>query len=383
MKRENLKVQLDLSRRYGLVLEGGGARGSYQIGAWKALRDAGMVIGGIAGTSVGALNGALICMDDFARAREIWENIRCSQVMDVDDRLAERLRDFSLKDLPDALAEGKRIFRSRGIDVSPLRRLIHQVIDEERIRRADQELYGVTYSLTDRRSVTIDFKKLPPGQMEDMLMASSYLTGFRREPLGGKFYTDGCRVNNVPVDVLMDRGYKDIVVIRIYGFGVDTEKNLKIPPDVRLYHICPRQDLGGILEFDGKRARRNMLLGYFDAMALLYGLHGRRYYLYAPQGEDSFFRRLMYDSPWLLCRFQEEPDRPSSESLRFYTEKLFPRAARELGLGPNWNYKDLYLALLEDGARRLGVRRFQIYAVRELREKIQGRKMTRFPESGS
>ena len=75
----------------------------------------------------------------------------------------------------------------------------------------------------------------------------------------------------MPVDVLIDRGYKDIIVIRIYGVGVDTEKHLRVPADVRLYHIAPRVSLGGILEFDGRKARRNLALGYADARRLLYG----------------------------------------------------------------------------------------------------------------
>ena len=58
------KIKLDLSREYGLVLEGGGAKGSFQIGAWRALREAGIKLKGVSGVSVGALNGALICMDD-------------------------------------------------------------------------------------------------------------------------------------------------------------------------------------------------------------------------------------------------------------------------------------------------------------------------------
>ena len=59
-----MKPVIDLTKEYGLVLEGGGAKGAYQIGAWKAMREAGVKIKGIAGTSVGALNGALICMDE-------------------------------------------------------------------------------------------------------------------------------------------------------------------------------------------------------------------------------------------------------------------------------------------------------------------------------
>lgn len=53
-----MKPVLDLTKEYGLVLDGGGARGAYQIGAWKALREAGVKIEAVAGTSVGALNGS-------------------------------------------------------------------------------------------------------------------------------------------------------------------------------------------------------------------------------------------------------------------------------------------------------------------------------------
>ncbi len=65
-----MKVLLDTSKEYGIVLDGGGARGAYQIGAWKALKEAGIKINAVAGTSVGALNGALICMDDVENAEK-------------------------------------------------------------------------------------------------------------------------------------------------------------------------------------------------------------------------------------------------------------------------------------------------------------------------
>ena len=75
------------------MLEGGGAKGAYQIGAWKALREAGVKIRGVAGTSVGALNGALICMGDMDRAEGLWKDIAYSKVMDVDDSLMAKLFD--------------------------------------------------------------------------------------------------------------------------------------------------------------------------------------------------------------------------------------------------------------------------------------------------
>ena len=43
----------------GLVLAGGGARGSYQVGVWRALDELGWTAGAVTGTSVGCLNGAM------------------------------------------------------------------------------------------------------------------------------------------------------------------------------------------------------------------------------------------------------------------------------------------------------------------------------------
>ena len=71
-----MKAKIDLTKEYGLILDGGGARGAYQIGAWKALVEAGVKVNAVAGTSVGALNGALICMGDVKQAEKIWSEIQ-------------------------------------------------------------------------------------------------------------------------------------------------------------------------------------------------------------------------------------------------------------------------------------------------------------------
>ena len=83
-----MKPVIDLEKEYGIVLEGGGAKGAYPIGAWKALRESGVKIKGISGTSVGALNGALMCMGDLELAEKVWSNLTYSQVMDVEDELS-------------------------------------------------------------------------------------------------------------------------------------------------------------------------------------------------------------------------------------------------------------------------------------------------------
>lgn len=371
-----MELQLDVTKQYGIVLEGGGARGSYQIGAWKALRQAGIQIRGIAGASVGALNGALMCMDDLEHAEYIWENIAYSRVMDIDDELMDRLKNGRLRDLKlKAVAENAlRILKEGGFDIAPLKKLIAETVDEDKIRSSDRELYITTFSLDEWKGIVVDVKNLPEGEIQDALLASAYFMAFRNEKLGGRRYMDGGGFNNVPVNVLIDKGYQDIIVIRIYGLGFDTEKVVEIPDGVSLSHIAPRQDLGGILEFDRKKAKRNMLLGYYDAMRLLYGLAGRVYYFDAPQSEAYFFDKMMSEVELLKDYIRPELDEGEFEKLdgyRAFTERIFPALAKQMKLKDGWDYKDLYLAVLESWAKEMRMNRFRIYTPDEITQKIQ------------
>ena len=371
-----MELKLDLTREYGIVLEGGGAKGAYQIGAWKALREAGIRIKGIAGASVGSLNGALICMDDLEKAEEIWKNIEYSRVMDVSDETIKALKrkDFKALNMQEILNSGVQFIKDGGFDVTPLKNLIAEVVgDESRIRESDRELFAVTYSVSEHRELAVDVRKGEEGSVKDMLLASAYFMAFKNEKLGGKRYRDGGGLNNVPLGVLLDKGYEDIIVIRIYGWGFDSEKVTKIPEGVNVYHIAPRQDLGGILEFDKKQSRKNMTLGYYDAKRFLYGLAGRIYYIDAPGSEPYYFDKMMSELELLKIYVEEDLDQETRESLngyRMFTETLFPRMAEEFKLKEDWNYRDLYIAILEDLEKRLKINRFQIYTVDRLIGKI-------------
>lgn len=376
-----MKMKLDLSREYGIVLEGGGAKGAYQIGAWKALREAGVKIKGLSGASVGALNGALMCTDDFERAEYIWENISYSRVMDIQDDVVERVvkKNFKELDIKGLLDDLRRILADGGFDISPLRQLIEETVDEAALRASQRELFVTTYSLSDRKQLSIDVKTVPDGEIADMLLASAYFPMFKRERLGGKRYMDGGGLNNVPLDAFLEREYKDIIVIRIYGLGYDSEKRARIPDDVNVHHIAPRQDLGGILEFDVKRAKRNMRLGYYDAKRLLYGLEGKRYYIYAPEPEGYYFD-LMMANPELVINYAKErlsmAETEFDGGYRSFTERVFPKLAKALRLKDGWDYRILYLAVLEELARKLRLERFHIYTVAELLARIREKSET-------
>ena len=358
------KIKLDLSREYGLVLEGGGAKGSFQIGAWRALREAGIKLKGVSGVSVGALNGALICMDDPEKAEDIWHNINYSAVMDFNMNTGSIL---------ETAEEIKKLIKDRGVDITPLKKLLHETVDEEKIRNSHCELFATTFSVSDMKLLNIDVKSASEGKMEEILLASAFFPVFKTEKLSGKLYTDGGGFNNVPLDVLVDRGYQDVIVVRIYGPGYDREKKVKIPEGTNIYHIAPREELGGVLEFDKKRSRKNMALGYLEASRLLYGLDGRRYYIYAPYEEPYYFDRMMSELELLKIYLESVLDEEALAYLdgyRFYTENVFPELARELKLKPDWDYKDMYLAMLEELAVTFKISRYRVYKADELAREI-------------
>ena len=229
-----MKLWLDTSKAYAIALEGGGAKGAYEVGVWKALDEAGVRFDAVAGTSVGALNGAMMVMGELEQALRLWENIRFSQVFDADDEQLKKLYDHKLsevdfrtlfKDVMEAIHEG-------GLDIEPLRRLIAEWVDEEKIRASEKKLFLVTYSLTDKRELDMDADELEEGKLRDMLLASAYVPLFQRKKLDGKDYVDGSVHNIVPISSLLERGYRDIIVIRIFGVGF--EKRTRIPEDANI-----------------------------------------------------------------------------------------------------------------------------------------------------
>ena len=62
--------------RVVLVMQGGGAPGSYQAGAYQALHEAGIEPDWVVGTSIGAINGAIIAgkkgADRLKKLKEFW-----------------------------------------------------------------------------------------------------------------------------------------------------------------------------------------------------------------------------------------------------------------------------------------------------------------------
>ena len=353
-----MELQFDTSKIYAIALEGGGAKGAYQVGVWRALQEAGVRYNAVSGTSVGALNGAMMAMEDLTMAEKLWKDIRFSQVMNVDDETMKRImnRDFeNFGQVKDAFRTLRDVILGGGFDTEPLRNLVAEHVNEEKIRNSGIEFFLSTYSLTDMKELDVDARELAPGELQNMLLASAYFPAFKQEKIGGKHYTDGGVYDAIPINALVTRGYKDLIVVRIYGFGI--ERRVKIPEDVHITTIAPRTSLGNMLNFSRENSAINMALGYYDAQKMLYGLSGQDYYIDRTMTEEEAYRHL-----WAHLK-------SPSVSLREFNEEILPAFARKLGC-PEVDYYELFLVMLERMAQAGNITPFRIRTDREFYQEI-------------
>ena len=131
-----------------IVLCGGGAKGAYHIGAWKALKKLGFYPDIVTGTSVGALNGAFMVMDDYNKAKDIWSNIDMKQIFSFKDTDITKAK---------SMVELTKMLISQGESASyePLLKLIDENIDENKVRKSKIDFGFVTTQFLPLKKVEI------------------------------------------------------------------------------------------------------------------------------------------------------------------------------------------------------------------------------------
>lgn len=364
---------------YGLVLEGGGTRGAYQVGAYKAIMEEGLKIKGVVGTSIGALNGALLAQGDYEKLREIWENLNYKMVIEAEEEEIKRLENFkfdkkSISAVKDSLID---IIKEGGLDITPLKEMLDEFVDEEKIRNSDIDFGLVTVNLSDLTPMEIFLEDIPEGSLKSYLLASSYLPIFKSEKLEGKYFLDGAFYDNLPFQMLRDKGYEKLIIIRIHGTGVIKDIDLK-DGDIL---IAPREDLGGGLELDKERSNYNLELGYYDGLKAIRGLDGHKYYIETTGTEDDYFNFFLELPEDKIEALKKVLNLKDGNNRRLLLEEIIPKLAFYLSLDEEATYKDIYIRLMEVLCENLELERFEIYKEEDLLEKIKNTKLKSKKES--
>lgn len=310
------------NRELGLVFSGGGAKGAYEIGVWRYLRECGLdkQITGISGTSVGALNGLLFLQGDYDCAEKIWRELQDTDMFRSDiltsfetagvepllgllqvglstlfpdgmGTLAgvaqyagnEGILDPLLMDTVSELLERGGIFSQEGIEA-----LIRKNVDWEKIERA-KKLFYCTVADNDLLDPAAEYRCLNGLDREEIInsvlqsSAIPVLYGARRESAGNKCYVDGGIVDTTPIRPLLRSGYRELIVVHLRPRNAENEEQWQRPlhglpydPDM-LHHIWPSEqfwdgfgtdrqgDWRAMVTADPALNQKRMEIGYEDA----------------------------------------------------------------------------------------------------------------------
>ena len=324
-----------------LVLAGGGARGSYQVGVWRALMELDWHPQIITGTSVGGLNGAMFVLDLYETARDMWLTIRSRDVME----LPEENADFS------ALHQFlRRVVKEGGMDVTPLEEIVERVLDEDALRAAPIRFGIVTVEQRGLRPRELTLEDIPAGQVRDYLMASAAcFPALRARQIDGVKFLDGGYSDNMPTGLAKTMGAEELVCVDLEGVGI-TRPNLTGLPTTMIRSYW---ELGDILHFDPDTAKRNMELGYYDTRRAMGYLRGCAYAVScdAQSCEDA----AAFD--WKFTRLQKA-----------VREKYPVTLTADVALKLANMTKDAQLAPLEAAAEDAGVDPTHFYTTRTLAE---------------
>lgn len=287
--------------KWGLVLSGGGTRGAYEAGAWKALQELHIPIRGISGTSIGALNAAMFLCCELKQIEDIYRGIRMTDVLPVGEKIDTEKNVFDPSNL---MGIAREYFIRKGLDNEPLRNMLLKHLDVDKIYESPLDLGIVTFNIKTHVAYELFKEDIEPEKLIDYLLASANFPIYKAQKVDGKQFMDGGLYDNMPFNPLIERGYTHLIVIDINGMGLT--RRLENSDKVYLKMISCSENLGGTFDFNHERIEKNMKLGYLDTMKAFHKLFGSYY----------FFRRTAFND--LLLNFDMDTIWGLETAARFY-----------------------------------------------------------------
>jgi NTE family protein len=217
-----------------LVLQGGGALGAYQAGAYETLCEAGEIPTWVAGTSIGAVNGAIIAGNPperrVQRLREFWERVSSRLLawpLSNDDNSRRIFNETSAVLVAAGGAPGffeprvpPAVLMPQGTpeaislyDTEPLRATLEELVDFDLLNSGAVRLSVGAVQVFSGNMKYFDTQKMRIGP--EHIMASGALPpGFPPIEIDGQPYWDGGLVSNTPLEFVLERtGPRDDMVI--------------------------------------------------------------------------------------------------------------------------------------------------------------------------
>lgn len=262
--------------KIGLVLSGGGGKGAYELGVWKALKELEVdkYIDVFSGTSIGAFNAILFAQDDMKAAEELWKEVTMEKLVTmskldlikkgVELAIGSRYLNIAKKYMTQKLESG-------GYPKDGAKSFIDKYLDVNKVKENNKTCYVACTKLPDFTATYFKINDYEEELAKNMILASSTLPLIydSHEVLGSK-YIDGGVVDNTPIQPVYGEGCDLIIVVLL---SKDSRVDRDLYPNTRIIELSPKNldesTIKGTLNLDSESKKMRIAEGYNDTMAEL------------------------------------------------------------------------------------------------------------------
>lgn len=258
--------------KIGLVLSGGGARGAYQIGALKALKELSIdkYIRVVSGTSIGALNSMLFIMNDIDKSIDIWNKINKEAILPTGNNnltIRSILLHFGISNMNFIKKYIPKVISGGNISRSGLINIMDK-INFDFIKKSDIISYVACTESTELIAKYFKINDYTKEDIKKILLATSAIPMiYNCEKIDSVKYLDGGVVDNVPIQPVYGENCDIIIVIHL---SKESDINKRMFPNTTIIEILPSivEDglFEGTLEFNEDMSNKRIQIGYDDTM---------------------------------------------------------------------------------------------------------------------
>ena len=255
-----------------IVLSGGGGKGAYQIGFWKAIRELDIEYNIVTGTSIGALNGAFMVQGNYKDAIKLWTSMNYDKVFDGGmDNYSYYTKEGKKK----VILKYAKAAAKGGLSVPGLEKIIDDNLKHDLFYSSKVDYGLVTVKFPSLKPVMLTKKELKRELLGEYLLATaSCFPAFKMTEINNESYIDGGYYDNMPIELAIKLGAEEIIAVDLSAAG----RKRKIPEtSVPITIIKAKGDIGNFLVIEKKQSKRLMKIGYNDTMKIFEKLDGEIY----------------------------------------------------------------------------------------------------------
>ncbi|EOS60693.1 hypothetical protein C815_01152 [Firmicutes bacterium M10-2] len=261
----------------GLVLGGGGSRGSYEVGVCMALKELGYTFDIVTGVSIGALIGAMVVQDEVDLMVPWISNMKQSTLSDNLFMYPNQYntKSFLKRDFNSFLEQ----FMKDGPDISRLQKDYLRLFDFEKFKSSPIDFACLSYNLNQNKLVAFEKAEMSEKDYVAKLFSSTaYFPAYQLIKVGDDYYADGGYEQTLPVEQCVKMGANSLIVVDLAEPQEQVDKICTSHVRIR-----PLRKLHSVLDFEAKDLVPEMRAGYFETLKYLDKAPG---YLYTFFEED-------------------------------------------------------------------------------------------------